>query len=91
MYQDCGAWDSRAYEAERAAAMARGHDFQRWHDDNDSHVKAWRKSAPYEARPFRFEDLNGKPDPAKWGPKYTKPVKRKSAFNDETNIPTNCA
>ncbi len=41
-------------------------------------------------RPFRFEDLNGRPEPASWGPKYSKPVKRK-AFNDETNIPTNCA
>lgn len=43
------------------------------------------------ARPFRFEDLNGKPEPASWGPKYTKPVRAKRPFNDETNIPTNCA
>lgn len=43
------------------------------------------------ARPFDFADLNGRPEPEKWGPKYSKPVKRKSAFNDETNIPTNCA
>jgi hypothetical protein len=44
-----------------------------------------------DARPFRFEDLNGKPEPKSWGPLYTKPVKAKRPFNDETNIPTNCA
>jgi len=51
-----------------------------------------RKAADFTARtrPFRFEDLNGKPEPEKWGPKYSKPVKR-ARFNDETNIPTNCA
>jgi hypothetical protein len=43
------------------------------------------------AKPFRFEDLNGKPEPKSWGPRYSKPVKAKRAFNDETNIPTNCA
>jgi hypothetical protein len=43
------------------------------------------------AKPFRFEDLNGKPEPKSWGPRYSKPVKVKRAFNDETNIPTNCA
>jgi hypothetical protein len=45
----------------------------------------------YTARPFRFEDLNGRPEPKSWGPLYTKPVKAKRPFNDETNIPTNCA
>jgi hypothetical protein len=45
----------------------------------------------YTARPFRFEDLNGRPEPKSWGPVYTKPVKAKRPFNDETNIPTNCA
>jgi hypothetical protein len=44
-----------------------------------------------KARPFDFADLNGKPEPESWGPKYSKPVKRKAAFNDETNIPTHCA
>jgi hypothetical protein len=43
------------------------------------------------ARPFRFEDLNGKPEPKAWGPIYTKPVKAKRPCNDETHIPTNCA
>jgi hypothetical protein len=52
--------------------------------------KASEIEAEYVARPFRFEDLNGKPEPEKWGPKYSKPVKR-ARFNDETNIPTNCA
>jgi hypothetical protein len=42
-------------------------------------------------RPFRFEDLEGKPEPEHWGPKYSRPFKTKRAFNDETNIPTNCA
>jgi hypothetical protein len=44
----------------------------------------------YTAKPFRFEDLNGKPEPKSWGPIYTRPVKAKRV-NDETNIPTNCA
>jgi hypothetical protein len=48
-------------------------------------------SAFDDAKPFRFEDLNGKPEPASWGPKYSKPAKAKRAFNDETNIRTNCA
>lgn len=38
----------------------------------DSHVEAWRASAPYQARPFRFEDLNGRSEPASWGPCYPK-------------------
>ena len=45
----------------------------------------------YGRRPFRFEDLDGRPEPKSWGPIYTKPVKAKRPFNDETNIPTNCA
>lgn len=66
------AWDSAAYEAERASAIARGHDFQRWHCDNNRHVDAWKRSDAYAKRPFRFEDLNGAPEPAKWGPTYPK-------------------
>lgn len=27
-------------------------------------------------RPFRFEDLDGKPDPESWGPKYSRPPKK---------------
>jgi hypothetical protein len=49
------------------------------------------KAREHDARPFRFEDLNGRPEPKSWGPLYTKPVKAKRPFNDETNIPTNCA
>ena len=55
----------------------------------DAHVDAWR--AWKRVRPFRFEDLCGRPEPERWGPKYSKPVKRVRPFNDETNIPTNCA
>ena len=33
------------------------------HDDN-AHIKAWRETDDYKLfRPFRFEDLNGAPDP----------------------------
>ena len=53
--------------------------------------KAYQEGRSRNARPFRFEDLNGRPEPKSWGPVYTKPVKAKRAFNDETNIPTNCA
>ncbi len=66
------AWDSAAYEAARASQIARGHDLERYHDDACSHVKAWRKSDAYRERPFRFEDLNGACEPAKWGPVYPK-------------------
>lgn len=38
----------------------------------DAHVRAWRESAPFQYRPFRFEDLNGKPEPESWGPCYPK-------------------
>jgi hypothetical protein len=52
-----------------------------------------RKAAEYTARtrPFDFADLQGKPEPAKWGPIYTRPPAKAKRFNDETNIPTNCA
>jgi hypothetical protein len=40
--------------------------------DESAHVKAWRASPEYAARPFRFENLNGKPEPEKWGPCYPK-------------------
>lgn len=44
---------------------------ERWRDES-AHVEAWRQSAPYQVRPFRFEDLNGRPEPASWGPCYPK-------------------
>lgn len=44
-----------------------------------------------DKRPFDFADLNGKPDPEKWGPKYSKPAAKPRRVNDETSIPTNCA
>lgn len=47
-------------EAERAAAMAAMAE------------KRDKKECEYVARPFRFEDLNGKPEPEKWGPVYPK-------------------
>lgn len=28
-------------------------------------------------RPFRFEDLDGRPEPESWGPRYSKPVKKR--------------
>jgi hypothetical protein len=49
-----------------------------------------RREDEERTRPFRFEDLNGKPEPEAWGPKYSKPQKARRV-NDETNIPTNCA
>jgi hypothetical protein len=36
---------------------------------------------------FRFEDLDGKPEPERWGPKYSKPSKAKRVAVD--NFPTN--
>jgi hypothetical protein len=45
----------------------------------------------YTARPFRFEDLDGRPEPKSWGPIYSKPIAKPRVWNDETNIPTNCA
>jgi hypothetical protein len=35
-------------------------------------VKAADTAREYEARPFDFADLNGKPEPEKWGPCYPK-------------------
>jgi hypothetical protein len=58
--------DSADYEAHCERWRA-----ERWRDES-AHVEAWRKSAAYQARPFRFEDLNGKPEPAHWGPVYPK-------------------
>jgi len=63
-------------EAERAAALAA--------------MAANRKAAETNARtrPFRFEDLNGAPEPEKWGPKYSKPSKASPTVD---RFPTNCA
>jgi hypothetical protein len=41
-------------------------------------------------RPFRFEDLNGKPEPESWGPKYSKPAKPGRKV-DVDRWPSNCA
>jgi hypothetical protein len=38
----------------------------------NEHVKAWRASDDYKQRPFRFEDLAGRPEPESWGPVYPK-------------------
>jgi hypothetical protein len=43
---------------------------ERYGHVDDAHVKAWRQSDQAAARPFRFEDLNGKPEPKSWGPLY---------------------
>jgi hypothetical protein len=67
---NCKPWDSAAYEADRAARIARGHDLNRRGPDDDSHVRAYRAAPGYRVRPFRFEDLNGAPEPEKWGPLY---------------------
>ena len=49
-----------------------------------------RNETAARVRPFDFTDLNGKPEPAHWGPKYSKPVKpgRKQSVD---RFPTNCA
>ena len=43
-----------------------------YHEQNDAQVEAWRKSDQFRQRPFRFEDLNGRPEPKEWGPVYPK-------------------
>lgn len=44
----------------------------RYGHNDDEHVKAWREQPFHGWRPFRFEDLNGRPEPASWGPTYPK-------------------
>jgi hypothetical protein len=65
---DC-AWRTRVttfYQgAEAAAIVARA-------TNAPTIVKASEAHAEYVARPFRFEDLNGKPEPSSWGPCYPK-------------------
>jgi hypothetical protein len=65
---DC-AWRTRVttfYQgAEAAAIIARA-------TNAPTIVKASEIEAEYVARPFRFEDLNGKPEPVSWGPVYPK-------------------
>jgi hypothetical protein len=55
------------------------------------HAKAAAIESERNARPFRFEDLEGRPEPKSWGPIYSKPIAKPRVWNDETNIPTNCA
>ena len=45
-------------EAQRAHALA------------EMQANLEREAAAIAARPFRFEDLNGRPEPEKWGPVY---------------------
>lgn len=42
-----------------------------------------------DLRPFRFEDLNGAPEPEHWGPKYSRPPKPAKVAVDRW--PANCA
>lgn len=64
MTTDC-AWRSRVTSfysgAEAAAIIARA-----------ANAPRVVKASEGEARPFRFEDLNGKPEPERWGPCYPK-------------------
>lgn len=48
------------------------------HDDS-SHMALWRAEIERqgETRPFRFEDLNGRPEPDSWGPLYPKTASAK--------------
>jgi hypothetical protein len=66
---DC-AWRTRVTSfyrgAEAAAIIARAS------NETPKIIKASEIEAEYVARPFRFEDLNGKPEPASWGPCYPK-------------------
>ena len=41
-------------------------------------------------RPFAFEDLEGAPEPERWGPRYSKPAKP-TANKAVDRFPTNCA
>jgi len=81
---DCG-WRSRVPAFMRAPAY--GYDAQGNYygsaGEHDAHVDAWRSRpsaivkastivADYVARPFDFADLNGKAEPAAWGPVYPK-------------------
>ncbi len=36
----------------------------------DTHINDWKASDAFRKRPFRFEDLNGAPEPKEWGPLY---------------------
>jgi hypothetical protein len=83
------AWQTRVttfYRGAEAAAI-----IQRAQCGAPRIVKASEIEAEYVARPFDFADLQGKPEPAKWGPIYSRPPAKRAHWNDETNIPTNCA
>jgi len=49
----------------------------------------YRAEYPETDRPFSFADLKGSPEPTRWGPKYSKPVKTPAWVIRD--IPTNCA
>jgi hypothetical protein len=66
---DC-AWRTRVtsfYRGAEAAAI-----ISRASNGEPKINKASEIEAEYVARPFRFEDLNGKPEPSSWGPCYPK-------------------
>ena len=71
---DC-AWRTRVtsfYQGPEAAAIV-----ARAAREAPKVVKVAEIEAEYNARPFRFEDLNGKPEPASWGPVYHKTASAK--------------
>ena len=71
---DC-AWRTRVtsfYQGAEAAAIA-----SRATCEAPKVVKAAEIEAEYNARPFRFEDLQGKSEPASWGPVYHKTASAK--------------
>lgn len=66
---DC-AWRTRVtsfYSGAEAAAI-----ISRASNETPKIIKASEAHAEYAARPFDFADLQGKPEPAKWGPIYPK-------------------
>ena|ERR1700722_12551678 len=82
-------WQSRVtsfYRGAEAAAI-----ISRASNEAPKIIMASEIEAEYVARPFDFADLQGKPEPAKWGPIYSRPPAKRARWNDETNIPTNCA
>ena len=71
---DC-AWRTRVtsfYEGAEAAAIA-----SRAICEAPKVVKAAEIEAEYNARPFDFADLQGRPEPASWGPVYHKTASAK--------------
>lgn len=59
---------ARSYSLRCECEQAR---IYRFEDRGNQHVRDWNEKN-YQCRPFRFEDLEGKPEPEKWGPTYPK-------------------